>query len=199
MKLDKRALRRLIKEEMTRAVEAARHEETIEETGGYGSARGRAAADDRYEAALEYLRDLMSGGREAVIDAVDALRAGGQAGDTWHGGMNQGSPDARMGEAEEAMMDAEEMMGEAEMDEGCESEEGCEDEEGEEVVTDGEEAMSEATSNEGGEVHREGEELSLTNEMQGHIDNADDDTRIQHVQESFNSRRLGHLAGILED
>ena len=209
MKLDKRALRRLIKEEMTRAVEAAQQDETIEEVGGSPAASGtrnRQMADQRYEDALEYLQQLMGQGREAIVNAADALRGGGNPGDTWHGGMNQGSPDAHMSEEEEAMMDAEERMmagEEAEERMHSEGEETVDEEEevdeGEEAMDEEEEAMSESTSNEGGEVHREGEELSLTNEMQGHIDNADDDAGIQHVQESFNSRRLGRLAGILED
>lgn len=218
MKLDKRALRRLIKEEMSRAVEAAQQDETIEEVGGSPAAsrsRNRQMADQRYEDALEYLQDLMTMGREAIVNAADTLRGGGEPDPTrGFSSRNQGmhgeaeeammsAAEERMADAEEAMVDGEMMAGEEVEETGCEAEEAeetmDEEDEVEEAMDEEEEAMSESTSNEGGEVHREGEELSLTNEMQGHIDNADDDAGIQHVQESFNSRRLGRLAGILED
>ena len=93
MKLNRSTLRRLIKEEMTREVEAAQMDETV---GGHGSVAGRAAADKNFEAAVETLMQLMGATREAAAAAVTSLRGGGQAGDTWHGGLNVGSPDAKL-------------------------------------------------------------------------------------------------------
>ena len=96
MKLNRTTLRRLIKEELTREVEEAQ----LDEIGGHGSAAGRAEADERFDAAIAYLQELISGGAKGLEGAVAALRGGGQPGDTWHGAMNVGSPDAHMGEGE---------------------------------------------------------------------------------------------------
>lgn len=96
MKLNRTTLRRLIKEELTREVEEAQ----LDEIGGHGSAAGRAEADERFDAAIAYLQELIAGGAKGLEGAVAALRGGGQPGDTWHGAMNVGSPDARMGEGE---------------------------------------------------------------------------------------------------
>ncbi len=96
MKLDKTTLRRLIKEELTREVEEAQ----LDEIGGHGSAAGRAEADERFDAAIAYLQQLIAGGAKGLEGAVAALRGGGEPGDTWHGSMNVGSPDAHMGEGE---------------------------------------------------------------------------------------------------
>ena len=182
MKLDRRALRRLIKEEMSRAVEAHMNEEEVEEgVGGHGSPSGREASDTAYEDALEYLQQLMARGSDAVVDAVQQLRGGETEPSTWHDSMNKGAPESIHAEGEEDAV-----------------EEADEAEETEETNVDEEEEVNEITSNEGEEVHREGEEPTLTGAMQGHIDNAEDDIGPSHVQESFNSRRLGHLAGILE-
>jgi len=92
MKLNRSTLRRLIKEELTREVEEAQ----LDEIGGHGSAAGRAAADENFNAAVETLMQLMGATREAAVAAVASLRGGGQEGDTWHGGLNVGSPDAKL-------------------------------------------------------------------------------------------------------
>ena len=92
MKLNRTTLRRLIKEELTREVEEAQ----LDEVGGHGSAAGRAAADENFDAAVETLMHLMGATREAAAAAVASLRGGGQEGDTWHGGLNVGSPDAKL-------------------------------------------------------------------------------------------------------
>ena len=96
MKLDRTTLRRLIKEELTREVEEAQ----LDEVGGHGSAAGRREADARFDAAISYLQELIAGGARGLEGAVEALRGGGDPGDTWHRGLNRDSADARMGEGE---------------------------------------------------------------------------------------------------
>ena len=178
MKIDAKILRRMVKEELAREVESQ-----INETGGYGSPRGRAAADENFDAAVQTLIDLMGVTRDRAITAVQSLRSGGQAGDTWHSGMNQGSPDAQMRAETDEMEDAEEMseIDEEEVDEGDEMEELDETEEGEE-------GMDESAT------------PSLTDEMSGHLEGVMEEALDRTpVREDFNSNRLAHLAGILED
>ena len=56
--------------------------------------------------------------------------------------------------------------------------------------------MGEAEESEEDEIE---ESNSLTSEMAGHIEAAEEEEGRQPVQESFNNRRLAKLAGILED
>jgi hypothetical protein len=91
MKIDAKMLRRMVKEELSREVESQ-----MNETGGYGSARGRAESDENFDAAVQTLIDLMGVTRDRAITAVQSLRGGGDAGDHWTAGLNQDSPDARM-------------------------------------------------------------------------------------------------------
>jgi hypothetical protein len=92
MKLNRSTLRRLIKEELTREVEEAQ----LDEIGGHGSAAGRAAADENFNAAVETLMQLMGATREAAVAAVASLRGGAPAGGHWTQDMNVGSPEAHV-------------------------------------------------------------------------------------------------------
>ena len=233
MKIDAKTLRRMVKEELAREVESQ-----MNETGGYGSPRGRAAADENFDAAVQTLMDLMGVTRDRAITAVQSLRGGGQAGDTWHSSMNQGSPDAAMHAETDEMEDAEEMseIDEEEVDEGDEMEEGLsggpdprnalsigaimflkgalgdatwrevggtidgsdDPERGYAAVLTslGKEDLIDATRR-----HNESVETrSLVGEMEGHIENVMKEALDRTpVRPDFNSNRLAHLAGIMEE
>jgi hypothetical protein len=89
MKLNRTALRRLIKEQLAQEVDAAQLGD-----GGYGSAAGRAESDENFDAAVETLMQLMGATREAAARAVASLRGGAEAGGHWTSDMNVGSPGA---------------------------------------------------------------------------------------------------------
>jgi hypothetical protein len=96
MKLDRTVLRRLIKEELTREVEEAQ----LDETGGYGSAEGRAESDEHFDAAIATLRDMVDQSKASLEQIMDALRGGSDAGGHWTAGMNKGAPESIYAEGE---------------------------------------------------------------------------------------------------
>jgi hypothetical protein len=231
MKIDAKMLRHMIKEELTRDVEAQ-----MNETGGYGSARGRAEGDENFNAAVQSLVDLMGVTAEKAAAAVTSLRGGGSAGETWHDQLNIDSPDGFSREAalegeeshEGEVLDEDEVEVEGEVDEGGRfSRTGPDPDQalsiGAIMFLKG--ALGDSTWNEVGPVingenledelmklgkedlidaaRRHNESVdgrSLVEEMEGHMGNVDEEAQDRSpVRESFNSNRLGHLAGILED
>lgn len=186
MKISSNELRAMILEEL-KAVrgETLTENEEVVEVGGHGSSRGRAAADENFDQAVQTLIDLLGVTRDRAITAVQSLRGGASAGDHWTANLNQGSPDARLrgeGDAMSGAPDAPE--GQEDLDETNCASENEEVEEGEVPAEEGEEVV---------------EGLSLADEMEGHIDSAREEEGLQTVQESFSGRRLARLAGILED
>ena len=189
MKISSNELRAMILEELkaVRGETLTENEEVDEGVGMHGSPEGRAAADESFDAALETLKQAVQSGRASIDQVLAVLRGGGEGGETWHDNINVG----RMGETEEldAMSGAPEApAGQEDLDEnGCNAAE-----EGEEV--------DELDEDEGADESEEVVEgLSLSDEMEGHIDSALEEEGLQTVQESFSERRLARLAGILED